>query len=344
MGALDVQRQQRDGTARLEQAREGFLALGLHREAGWTELHLAEAGLQFHREDLVQQALQGAVAQSQQLGGATSLLVEFRSLPSLQIRFQQTDLPEAQQQLLHHWSTLGDRVPLRVEILTLGQTGIRVDGKAMHLPLRRALEVLTFLLAHPGSSRDQLLTALWPDDPPARSVSYFHQVRHELEKAIPGLALRHDRQTRTYSVRAEGIVLDWDVAALQRDLKERNPQSLNRALNRYRGPFLPQAESEWARMERDTLEWNVISCGLNLMEAWSREREWEKCLDLAQRLLTIDPVNAALAEYLMQATLELEGLVASRQVLSQLADRFQRELGTVPPTLRAWQNRLALPN
>jgi len=343
-GTLDVQHQQESGIALLLQARDGFLTLGLHREAGWTELHLAEAGLHFQQEDLVQQALQGVVSRSHQLGGASGLLIELRGLPLVQARFQEADLPAVQQQLLRDWKTLGYRVPLRVEILTLGQAGVRVDGEALHLPLRRALEVLTFLLAQPGSSRNQLLTALWPDDSPTRSVSYFHQVRHELEKAIPGLALLHDRQTRTYSVRAEGIVLDWDVASLQRDLKERSPQSLNRALDRYRGPFLPQAESEWARMERDTLEWSVISCGLNLMEAWSREREWKKCLDLAQRLLTIDPVNVALAEYLMQATLELEGLVASRQVLGQLADRFEHELGTVPPTLKAWQNRLTFPN
>ncbi len=246
--------------------------------------------------------------------------------------------------LLCEWRETGYRAPILVELLTLGQATLRVDGQVLHVPLRQALEVTAYLLAHPGVTRDRLLTALWPDQSPDQSISYFHQVRHEIQKRVPGLSLAHDRHSHTYTVRAEGIRLEWDAEQVKRDLKERTAQHLDRALDRYAGPFLPQAESEWAQTERETLEWDLVRTGLLLMRTWSDEQEWQKCHDLARRLLTIDPVNEALAEYLLITTMELEGLAASRQLLEQLSEHFAQEVGLLPPVLLTWKETLAVTN
>jgi hypothetical protein len=42
--------------------------------------------------------------------------------------------------------------------------------------------------------------------------------------------------------------------------------------------------------------------------------------------------------------MELEGLTASRVVLEQLSERFEQEIGVLPPVLRTWEKTLTQAN
>ena len=62
--------------------------------------------------------------------------------------------PGAAQLLLERQTVLGHE-PLEVRVVTLGQTRIEVDGQVLRLGLRRALEVVAFLLCRGAAKRER---------------------------------------------------------------------------------------------------------------------------------------------------------------------------------------------
>ena len=111
------------------------------------------------------------------------------------------------------------------------------------------------------------------------------------------------------------------------------------ALAAYGGTFLPAADG-WVRLERETLEWSIIKTGLRLMQQWSSDGDYVRCLALSKRLLEIEPGNDAIAACLVEATYELEGAVAATHALTGLKTQFLKDLGEVPPQLLQIQHRL----
>jgi DNA-binding SARP family transcriptional activator len=138
--------------------------------------------------------------------------------------------------------------------------------------------------------------------------------------------------------------LRFDALDIKRALSASGEDDLERAVRMYAGPFLPQAESEWARSEREALEWSVIKTGLRLMDSWSARGDYAKCLELSQRLLEIEPWNEVLVEYLVSAVGELEGAVAAARTMGVIARRFETEVGGLPPKLQELHQRVAVVN
>ncbi len=48
----------------------------------------------------------------------------------------------------------------------------------------------------------------------------------------------------------------------------------------------------------------MVKVGLETLDLWSKRGEYQKCLDLAERLRELEPLNPALAEYLVIASME----------------------------------------
>jgi DNA-binding SARP family transcriptional activator len=327
---------QDDGRAadRLESAVVAFEQFGMRREVAWAHLHLAEAHLRAANEIASDRSLEAAADVRHALGSGTAIALELRGLPNCFDHLSIMPKSAYAAVLFEDWRSLEGSAPVTVQIVTLGAAQVIADGRTARLSMRRAPEVIAYLLLNPGVTRDQLLAALWPDAAPDAAANYMHQVRHELMRAVPGLAIVFDRATKSYSVSCEGPRLRFDVAEIKSLLSADVEDSLERALKAYTGSFLPQAESEWARSERETLEWSVIKAGLRLMDSWSTRGDFNKCLELAQRLLEIEPLNEVLAEYLVSATMELEGHLAARRALEDIARRYRDEVGELPARLQ----------
>ena len=71
------------------------------------------------------------------------------------------------------------------------------------------------------------------------------------------------------------------------------------------------------------------------MDGWYRTGQFEKCVSLAERLLPLDPLDEALHEFLIQATLETRGGAAAYQSYLNSAETFRREVDEVPLRLKA---------
>ncbi|MFC5846865.1 transcriptional regulator, SARP family protein [Deinococcus petrolearius] len=319
----------------LEEARQTFAALGTLREQAWADLHLG-AALLAQAPDLARAALERAQQARHALGSGAALLPELRLLPVLGAFL--TRLPAGDPLTVF----LADRqaarcvTPLSLRLRTLGPGGLLVDGRPQRLGMRRTLELLAFLTLRGAQPRSAILNALWTDDDPRRATNYLHQCRKELAELVPGLEVRHDRASGLYAVHSADAPLSCDVLEIQRALSGAPEDEQVRAIHAYAGAFLPESGSAWVGEEREQLEWSVVRAGLELMARWSEAGEYEKCASLARRLLEVAPSDEGLVEYLVQATLQLQGRAAAQRTLHELALRAARELDELP----AWHGRL----
>jgi DNA-binding SARP family transcriptional activator/tetratricopeptide (TPR) repeat protein len=328
----------------LEQSFQLFDRMGMQREAAWAQLHLAETYLRGGDAMAADTHLEQATDIRHAIGSGSTIVPELRGLPLSFDRITSRPAGAYVGALLADWRDLEGNGPASVRVVTLGTPQLLADDRPLKLVMRRGLEVLAYLLFHPDVTRDQLLAALWPDDSPDAGANYLHQVRHEFSRLVPGLSIVFDKTSKRYRVRCEGPRLRFDALDIKRALSAVNEDDLERAVRMYAGPFLPQAESEWARSEREALEWSVIKTGLRLMDSWSARGDYAKCLELSQRLLEIEPWNEVLVEYLVSAVGELEGAVAATRTMSVIARRFETEVGGLPPKLQELQQRVAAVN
>lgn len=332
-GALQSRAGQPEAGKWLEQATQTFERLGLDREAAWGWLHLAEWHLRSGQSRLATEALSKAAQARYAIGSGFPLLIELRYLPRLVAHLSGMPEDAYARVLYNDLQQLPGQAPLWVEVRTLGQAQIVANGKRVRLDMRRSVEVLSYLLGHPGSTLEQILLMLFPDETPESARNYFHQVRYDLARAISGMSVPFSNASKTYSVVGGGLELSWDVAELQQALSSGGEEGLAKALDIYQGPFLPAADSEWANNERQDIAWSVIRTGLETIEGWFAKGQYEKCLSLAGRLLEIEPYDEALNEYLVRATKALQGEAAARRTITRLVHRFENELGELPPAL-----------
>ncbi|MBZ9750141.1 transcriptional regulator, SARP family protein [Deinococcus sp. HMF7604] len=333
-GAWQVAQGQPEGAVTLLGARERFEALGLRRETAWCDLHLCAAHLA--NPPQARQALTRVLDTRAALGSGAPLLPELRLLPQVtDFLLAHPDDPAAQT-LLRDRRLAHPREPLRLTLQTLGRGALLLDGQEVRVGLRRTPEVLAYLLLRGPATREQVLATLWSDDDPRRAANYFHQLRHELTQHVPWLSIDLTRTSGLYSVTCRGPEFNMDAAQLQHRLSTLSEDEVVGAIFAYTGPFLPEATAAWADEEREALEWSVIRAGLQLMQQWSQKGEYSKCAGLSRRLLDIAPCDEALVEYLVVATLHLEGRLAAQRALLEASTRAQKELSEAP----MWTSRL----
>ena len=315
--------------AHLERAAKGFSQLNSDRSAGRAYLYLAAAHLNAKQVKRADAALERAAHVWQSLGPG-SMLGELRSLSGVLEHLKNT--PDHPARLMYDGaqsspSLAGQRNGPRVVLRSLGRTALELNGSPVRFKLRRALEVLAYLLRHPtGVSVNGVACDLFPDAPPRQAQLYFHQVRYELEKKIPGLSVPLEATTRLYTMQYR-FTLSWDVLEFERLLLEHEGNAAANAFEWFQGSFMPEAEGDWVETERAQLNALALKFGLTWCETWFEQHQHQRCIQLATRLLELDPLDEHLSGLLVRATEALEGRAAARQTVKRLRKRFETELG-----------------
>ncbi len=320
----------------LESAATAFADMNLPRETLACWLNHAEAARRAGWLERAKQSLQTAVDVTSTADDAFAA-IELALLPDLKTWL--TELPVWQNILL---PAIMDSSVQVLELVTLGKSQLRVNGRAVSLRMTRTVEILAFLLKKPNRTKSDILVGLFPDSDPEQAINYFHKAKQLLTQAVPSLTIAFDPKRKMYSVKCQSE-LQCDFLHFQYLLSGHHYADVLDVLNAYTGAFLPEANSQWASEEREALAWNVVKIGLETLQQWFEAGEDQKCLSLAVRLLDIEPYNPALSEYLVTVTLRLEGEVAAKRELQRVNQKFLVELGEVPMELRQLgQNLLQL--
>ena len=312
-------------------------SLGLHREAGWASLHLARAAQVLGDLPGMHDALRLASLCRAATGGSRAVALELRAVPELLPVLENAGVEG--QVLLTDWHAMTGAAPLLLNVMAMGTPSLLLDGAPVrpNASLARTVEVLAYLSLKGGASLEQVLTDVFPDREPQAARVYFHLIRAEVARIAPGLKIAFQRDSRQYQVVTGGVRVTVDLLDLRCALAAGGIDGLTRALALYRGPLLPDSDSEWVREERNDLEWSVVRVGLELVEEYFERGEDQLCLDLAGRLLDIEPFNEAIHTLLIRATARLSGTIAARQAMARSQAHFRDHLGEVPLTLQRLQ-------
>lgn len=328
---------------RLLHARAALSALGLERDVLVVDLHLSEARLSQQMEAAARQALESANDSRLRLA-CDSALGELIHLPCTVRYLVSLPCEDALRAMLEDWNSQPEVPPYWVELQTLGASELRVNGRRVGLELAGTIEVISFLLLHPHRTRDEVIDALYGSKGEQQALNYFHQVKLTLKRATEAIAICYDKVQKTYTVTFATPIFIWDASEFKRLACEADEAQIQRILDLASGIFLQGSDNEWVMTEREDIMWSAVKVGLTTLGRWSQRGEYKKCLQLAGRLRELEPLNPTLAEYVVVATLSLEGEIAAKHKLRDLEREFVREVGEVPHELQALRPRLGVPN
>ena len=320
------------------------------RELGWTHLHFAV----WHFKNGNTQAAAASLEQVADIAGAldnTAFLVpELRLISDLE-GLAKIATPYGLHALRPVFETNSEPLmplehrPVVQEfyLQAFGNAGLLANGKPVHLnSAAKTCEVLAYLMMHPMSTLEKILTDVFEDSDPKAGRNYFHQIKHQLVLYSNGLQINYDRITRTYTLEAASASLSWDYSEIMRLLSVPVDTDLNQALNLYAGAFLRHSSAEWVEEVRSNVEWLLVRTGLKVVQDLFERGDFDACRKMTERLRKVEPLDESLNELLVRATTELEGALAGRRTVAEVERTFGGYGEVLPPTLKRLREELKL--
>jgi predicted ATPase/DNA-binding SARP family transcriptional activator len=242
----------------------------------------------------------------------------------------------------------GKKPASRLELFTLGEFQIRLDGRPLRrLASRKADGLLAYLaVTRRSHAREHLATLLWDDLPLRRSLGNLSVLLNSLRKQLETF-LDIDRQAVSMDQEAR---LTVDVAELEQGLRavrgltkegarpdRTTLEAASRALDVYRGEFLQgfhlrgaRGFEEWVTLERERLGRDALEGLRQLADGFERAGDVESAAATLHRALLIDPLQEDLHRSRMR-TLALCGRMGEALAQYRLcAETLRTELGVEP--------------
>jgi DNA-binding SARP family transcriptional activator len=226
------------------------------------------------------------------------------------------------------------------------------DGSALILPTKK-IQALVACLALPLGrvhARADLATLLWADMPAHQARGNLRQALSRLRHALP----RPSRAALIFDgtgVALDGALVDVDVARFETLAAAGSPESLEQAAQLYRGDLLSglalseRVFDDWLSTERERLRMLAIQALGRLLTHLQKSADAEPAVQVALRLLTLDPLQESVHRTVMRLYARLGRRSAALRQYQQCADLLKRELRALPEaeTARVYQEILSSP-
>ncbi len=235
-----------------------------------------------------------------------------------------------------------------LRISLLGQEHIERDGKMVSLSdwkAASARELFYYLLFNHPASREEIGLIFWPDSSPEQIRQKFHSTLHRIRDAIgTNVILFNDD---LYSINPN-LDLWCDVVELQTVIKqaELNSSLLShtesawyRAVELYRGDFLPAFDADWVLNQRELLRQKHLDSLLGLGNCLRIRGQSKEAVSVLKRALKIDSYREDIHRALLNCYYALGEYALISQHIDELTSLLENELGTKPSseTLRLKQ-------
>lgn len=202
--------------------------------------------------------------------------------------------------------------------------------------------MLAYLILHADQpqSRQHLAFQLWPDTTESNARNnlrqYYFQLRHALPDADRYLVA--DASTICWKT-GDGQEIDLlhfedslrtAAVAEQNGEVHRFQKLLEEALSDYRGDLLPGCYDDWIGPERDRLRRMYIRVCQNLIGVFEKQSNGDRALQIAERLLRVDPLDEETYIQLMRLYGLKDDYANIRRTYQAAVETLQRELGVEP--------------
>lgn len=192
-----------------------------------------------------------------------------------------------------------------VRFFLLGKFCLEIDGKeTSKIEPRKAEELLGFLLLNRNQpySRERLADLLWGETSPDQANSYLRKALWQLQSSLenlglgrPGLLLTDGEWLQInphFELWLDTAVLEESFNKSQgvagRDLDEAQAQSIQAAVEEYRGDLLDGWYQDWCLYERERLQHLYLALLDKLMDYSEVQGTYENGLALGHRVLHYD--------------------------------------------------------
>jgi len=226
--------------------------------------------------------------------------------------------------------------PSNLEFIALGSSTVRRDGAivdAQELRLR-AKEMLFFFLTHRAVTKDQIVTALWPDLSLAKAHSTFHFYLFQVRRLLGG-ADAISYEGGVYRLAARRYQYDVDefhrtLAKAARAMSAQREKYLLQAVSLYRGDYLEDTYSEWTDELRASLRREYHQALEDLAKNCRAQGRLEDAAEYCHRLLDKDTLREDIHRELMGILLEMGDRAGAIRQFEKLRRILEEELGTDP--------------
>jgi DNA-binding SARP family transcriptional activator len=222
-------------------------------------------------------------------------------------------------------------VPARstLEIRLLGEATVRADGEPLDaFDSPRLLELVARLVLQAGTpiDRSTLAYALWPESSDTQARTNLRHLLHDLRRALPDVESHVEITNAKVVWRADAPatvdVIEFVCAIEAGDLRT--------AVDHYGGALLPGSYSDDVLAERQRLADRAADAIRQLAtEADGRDAN-DDVIDLARRLLAIDPLSEVAYQFLMTAHAARGERATALRQYHTLVDLLATELGVEP--------------
>jgi predicted ATPase/DNA-binding SARP family transcriptional activator len=176
-------------------------------------------------------------------------------------------------------------------------------GQPVRLTTRKAESLLAYLALHPGEhSRETLAAAFWGESPDEDARRSLRVALTSLRKLLGEETFEATRTTLRFNPNA----LPWvDALVFKAQAEHVLAQAHNppdaRAINLdlYRGPLLNDFFDEWVPPLRETYEALYVETLLRLVSLARAQSDYRRAIELAQRILVVDPAHETAHQHIM---------------------------------------------
>ncbi len=200
-----------------------------------------------------------------------------------------------------------------LQIKLLGDFSLVYDKQALTgVNTARLRSLLCYLMLHRSApqSRQHLAFLLWPDSLEGQARTNLRQLLHHLRRSLPFADQFLDITTQTLQWRLDSNfqldVAEFDRLANKVDWKGSSEDQstvlskLERAVSLYGGDLLPSCYDDWILPERDRLRGLFGEILERLVGRLEDQRQYQKAILYAERLLQQDPTSESNTLQLMR--------------------------------------------
>lgn len=225
------------------------------------------------------------------------------------------------------------------------------DTKPIRLPRRKVEALLAYLALYPQAhTREQLAALLWGDVPNARARTSLRTALRVLRQHVSPDLLVSERDTLQLNpdyplwVDARELENAHRAVSAGRNLAARE---LDAVCDLYRGDLLAEFYEDWIAPLREHYRRLYLELLLYRVQQLRAASEYERALQMAQRVLAADPANENAFQHMMFCHVALGQRQKALQVYAQCVNALRRELNVEPlaetVALYEWITQTAAP-
>ncbi len=207
-------------------------------------------------------------------------------------------------------------------------------------------ELFFFLLAHPaGLRKEQILSALWGDLPPARANGIFHSTIYRLRRALSPECVLYENNL--YRVNLSNLWNDVDefkrlVSAAQRaSTPAEQAQHHREAIQLYRGDYFEDSYSDWCMPIRADLQHKYLAALWSLARYHDERGDSTEAIALYRKILEKDNYREDVYCALMNLQFRMGDRTGALKTFQQCDRILREEMNLAPgPAIRELYRRI----